>query len=58
MKAVSPYLNFPGTTEDAFRFYQAVFGGELQIMRSNARRPHMFHYQPAVEFRHSSATPA
>lgn len=33
MKAVSPYLNFPGTTEDAFRFYQTVFGGELQIMR-------------------------
>lgn len=29
MKAVNPYLNFPGTTEQAFRFYQSVFGGEF-----------------------------
>jgi PhnB protein len=33
MKALSPYLNFAGDTEDAFRFYQTVFGGELQIVR-------------------------
>lgn len=33
MKAVSPYLNFSGNTEEAFRFYQSVFGGELQIVR-------------------------
>lgn len=33
MKAVSPYLNFAGNTEEAFRFYQSVFGGELQIVR-------------------------
>lgn len=33
MKAVSPYLNFAGNTEEVFRFYQAVFGGELQIVR-------------------------
>ena len=33
MKSVNPYLNFAGNTEEAFRFYQSVFGGELQIMR-------------------------
>jgi PhnB protein len=29
MKAVSPYLNFAGNTEDAFNFYRSVFGGEF-----------------------------
>jgi PhnB protein len=29
MKSVSPYLNFNGNTEEAFKFYQSVFGGEL-----------------------------
>lgn len=29
MKAVNPYLNFPGNTEEAFNFYKSVFGGEL-----------------------------
>lgn len=33
MKAVNPYLNFAGNTEEAFKFYQSVFGGELQIAR-------------------------
>jgi PhnB protein len=33
MKAVNPYLNFAGNTEEAFRFYQSVFGGELRIAR-------------------------
>ena len=33
MNSVSPYLNFAGSTEEAFRFYQTVFGGELQIVR-------------------------
>lgn len=27
------YLNFNGDTEEAFRFYQSVFGGELTIVR-------------------------
>ncbi|MDX2060468.1 MAG: VOC family protein [Gemmatimonadales bacterium] len=26
---VHPYLNFPGTTEAAFRFYETVLGGKL-----------------------------
>ena len=29
MKAVNPYLNFPGNTEEAFNFYKSVFGGEF-----------------------------
>lgn len=33
MKAVNPYLNFDGNTEEAFNFYQSVFGGELQVTR-------------------------
>lgn len=33
MKSVNPYLNFNGNTEEAFAFYQSVFGGELQITR-------------------------
>lgn len=33
MKAVSPYLNFAGHTEEAFEFYRTVFGGELSIVR-------------------------
>lgn len=33
MKSVNPYLNFAGNTEEAFRFYQTVFGGELQTVR-------------------------
>lgn len=35
MKAVNPYLNFFGNTEEAFTFYQTVFGGELEIVRFN-----------------------
>lgn len=35
MASVSTYLNFPGNTEEAFHFYQSVFGGDFQggIMR-------------------------
>ncbi|RZJ64429.1 MAG: VOC family protein [Flavobacterium sp.] len=28
MKAVNPYLNFQGQSEQAFNFYKSVFGGE------------------------------
>jgi len=30
---LNPYLNFNGNAEEAFRFYQTVFGGELTIMK-------------------------
>lgn len=29
MKAVNPYLNFAGNTEEAFNFYKSVFGGDF-----------------------------
>ena len=29
MATINPYLNFMGNTEEAFRFYQSVFGGEF-----------------------------
>ena len=29
MANVSTYLNFPGTTEEAFNFYKTVFGGDF-----------------------------
>ena len=29
MKALTPYLNFDGTTEEAFTFYAGVFGGQI-----------------------------
>ena len=32
MKAVNPYLNFNGNTEEAFNFYKSVFGGEFQMV--------------------------
>ena len=30
---LNPYLNFDGNAEEAFLFYQSVFGGELIIQR-------------------------
>lgn len=29
MATINPYLNFNGTTEEAFNFYKSVFGGEF-----------------------------
>lgn len=33
MKSINPYINFNENCEEAFKFYQSVFGGELQIAR-------------------------
>lgn len=33
MPILNPYLNYPGTAEEAFNFYRSIFGGELTIMR-------------------------
>ncbi len=33
MKSVNPYLNFDGNAEEAFNFYQSVFGGEVTKMK-------------------------
>lgn len=32
MKSIHPYLNFPGTTEEAFLFYKSIFGGEFSAL--------------------------
>lgn len=29
MAVINPYLNFPGTCEEAFNFYKSVFGGDF-----------------------------
>lgn len=29
MPTINPYLNFQGNTEEAFKYYQSVFGGEF-----------------------------
>lgn len=33
---LNPYLNFNGKAEEAFQFYQSVFGGELFIQRMSS----------------------
>lgn len=33
---LNPYLNFNGNAEEAFRFYQSVFGGELNLMKMSS----------------------
>lgn len=33
MATINPYLNFPGTTEDAFNFYKSVFGGDFAMVQ-------------------------
>lgn len=32
---LNPYLNFDGNAEEAFLFYQSIFGGELFIQKMN-----------------------
>jgi len=33
MATFNPYLNFPGTTEEAFNFYKSVLGGEFIMVQ-------------------------
>src|ERR1700712_4133105 len=33
MPTINPYLNYPGTAEEAFNFYKSVFGGEFAIVQ-------------------------
>ncbi|MFI5300391.1 MAG: VOC family protein [Polyangiales bacterium] len=39
MKLVHVYLNFPGTTEAAFRFYAGVFGTKIEMMQTFGDTP-------------------
>ncbi len=39
MASLNPYLNFPGTSEQAFNFYKSVFGGEFAMLQRYAETP-------------------
>lgn len=39
MATINPYLNFPGTTEEAFNFYKSVFGGEFLMVQRFEGQP-------------------
>jgi PhnB protein len=39
MQLVHVYLNFPGTTEEAFRFYETVFGTRIMMMQTFGDTP-------------------
>ena len=39
MATFNPYLNFPGTTEEAFKFYKSVFGGEFTAVQRFKETP-------------------
>lgn len=39
MTTINPYLNFPGTTEEAFNFYKSVFGGEFVMVQRFGQTP-------------------
>jgi PhnB protein len=39
MPSLHPYLNFKGTTEEAFNFYKSVFGGEFATLMRFSEAP-------------------
>jgi PhnB protein len=39
MQLVHVYLNFPGTTEEAFRYYETVFGTKIGMMQTFGDTP-------------------
>ncbi len=39
MATFNAYLNFPGTTEEAFRLYKSVFGGEFSAIQRFKETP-------------------
>jgi len=39
MQLVHVYLNFPGTTEEAFRYYETVFGTKIAMMQTFGDTP-------------------
>jgi PhnB protein len=39
MQLVHVYLNFPGTTEEAFRFYETVFGTRIVMIQTFGDTP-------------------
>ncbi|HEY2722127.1 MAG TPA: VOC family protein [Chitinophagaceae bacterium] len=49
MKTVNPYLNFPGTAEEAFNLYKSVFGGEFTSLQRFKDTPDTSNRIPANE---------
>jgi PhnB protein len=49
MSSINPYLNFPGTTEEAFNFYKSVFGGEFAMLQRFKDTPDSHKMPPGVE---------
>ena len=41
MQLVHFYLNFPGTTAEAFKFYETVFGTRIAMMQTFGETPFM-----------------
>lgn len=41
MLKLNPYLNFEGTTEEAFNFYKSIFGGEFVALQRFSNVPGM-----------------
>ncbi len=39
MATFNPYLNFSGNTEEAFKFYKSVFGGEFTAIQRFSETP-------------------
>ena len=39
MATFNPYLNFPGNTEEAFKLYKSVFGGEFTFIQRFKETP-------------------
>ena len=39
MKAINPYLNFPGTCAEAFRFYEKALGGKIEMLQTHGESP-------------------
>ena len=39
MATMNPYINLPGTTEEAFNFYKSVFGGEFTAIQRFGETP-------------------
>ena len=39
MPSINPYLNFNGTTEEAFNFYKSIFGGEFPVIMRYREMP-------------------
>ena len=49
MPCINPYFSFNGNCEAAFRFYQSVFGGELELHRFKDTPPPDAGGYPIVE---------